>query len=167
MTQQWPLQSQCDSFYGNPRGKNGSSSVAWEKANLTLVRPPFRTTFAGDPIKGVRVHKKCADSLFCVFAKIWELSGHDQKKIDAWGVSIYGGAYNFRVMRGGSSLSMHSWGCAIDLDPARNGFHDQHGHFHDSSIPIVAAFEAEGWTWGGRWEGRSCDPMHFQAARVR
>lgn len=167
MIQQWPLQSQCDSFYGNPRGKNGSAASAWEKANLTLRRSPFRMTFAGEAIKGMRIHRKCADSLGRVLGKIWELSGHDQKKIDAWGVSIYGGAYNFRVMRGGSSLSMHSWGCAIDLDPARNAFHDQHGHFCGSDIPVVAAFEAEGWTWGGRWEGRSCDPMHFQAARVR
>jgi hypothetical protein len=62
---------------------------------------------------------------------------------------------------------MHSWGCAIDLDPGRNAFHDQTGHFGaGGAIAVVRAFEAEGWIWGGRWAGRSCDPMHFQAARV-
>jgi hypothetical protein len=161
----WPLQSQCDTFYGNPRGRNGLASAAWEKANLVQVVPPFRMTYAGNPIKSVRIHKKCSESFSRVLAAIWVAADKNQKTVDAWGVSIYGGAYNFRLMRGGNSLSMHSWGCAIDLDPARNAFHDQSGHFHD--VPqVVKAFEDEGWTWGGRWSGRSCDMMHFQAAQV-
>ena len=161
----WPLQSQCDAFYGNPRGRNGQASGQWEKANLVRIAPPFKMQFAGKPVTSISVNKKCAESLGRVFAAIWEASGHDQKKIDEWGVSVFSGSYNYRLKRGGNSLSMHSYGCAIDLDAPRNGFHDLHPHFAD--IPqVVNAFKAEGWTWGGDWAGRSKDGMHFQAARV-
>ena len=32
----WPLQKECDNFYGNPRGRNPSlPSATWEAQNLT------------------------------------------------------------------------------------------------------------------------------------
>ena len=161
----WPLQSQCDSFYGNPRGRNGQPSGVWESANLTRITSPFKMYFAGKPVQSIRINKKCADSLNRVFNAIWVSANKDQKTIDAWGVSTFGGSYNYRLMRGGNVLSMHSYGCAIDLDPARNGFHDQHPHF--ANVPqVLKAFNDEGWVWGGSWAGRSKDGMHFQAARV-
>jgi len=161
----WPLQSQCDTFYGNPRGRNGRASAAWEKANLVKVPVPFKMQFLGRPVTAVSMNKKCADSLGRVFKAIWDASGHDQKMIDIWGVSVFSGSYYYRVMRGGSALSMHSYGAAIDLDAPRNGFHDQDPHF--AHVPqVVKAFKDEGWTWRGDWAGRSKDGMHFQAARV-
>lgn len=161
----WPKQSQCDTFYGNPRGRDGHASVVWEVANLTRVTPPYRMCFAGKPIKTITVHKKCADSLLRVLTRIWQVSGEDQKKIDQVGASIYGGCYNYRLTRGGSILSMHAYACAIDLDPARNGFHDTTPNFENNPW-VVKAFEDEGWIWGGRWKERSIDGMHFQASRV-
>lgn len=163
----WPLQSQCDDFYGNPRGRGGAASSLWEAANIVRVKPPFVLRYDGAPVSGVRVHKKCAEAFGRVFGRIWEAAGHDQAVIDAWGVSIYGGAYNYRLMRGSARLSMHAWGCAIDLDPDRNAFHDVTPAFaRPPQSAVVAAFEAEGATWGGRWSGRACDGMHFQFARV-
>jgi len=161
----WPLQSQCDAYYGNPRGRNGRASAQWEKANLVRVAPPFKMQFAGKPITSVSIHKRCADSLAKIFNNIWLASGKNQKIIDDWGVSVFSGSYNYRVMRGGNVLSMHAYGCAIDLDAPRNGFHDPTPHF--AQVPqVLKAFEDEGWTWGGSWSGRSKDGMHFQAARV-
>jgi hypothetical protein len=161
----WPLQHECDAFYGNPRGRNGAASAKWERENLTLVTPPFRMTYGGQKIRGVRIHRKCAGSLSRILIAIWEAADRKQATVDAWGASIYAGAYTYRLMRGSNSLSMHSYGCAIDLDPARNAFHDTTPNF--ARFPdVVDAFEREGWTWGGRWAGRSCDGMHFQAARV-
>jgi hypothetical protein len=122
-------------------------------------------TYAGKPIRAVTIHKKCADSLLRVLNRIWQVSGEDQKKVDQSGASIFGGSYNFRLMRGGSVLSMHSYACAIDLDPTRNFFHDLTPNF-DNYLWVVKAFEDEGWIWGGRWQGRSKDGMHFQAAKV-
>lgn len=160
----WPLQKDCDRFYGNPRGANGGPSAKWESENLVSIRPPYRMTYAGKPITGIRVHKKCAESLKRVLNRIWESAGKDQATVDRWGASIYGGAYNYRLMRGGNALSMHSWGCAIDLDPARNGLGDQTPHF--ANVPeVLDAFAAEGWEWGGDWSRR--DGMHWQASWTR
>ena len=36
------------------------------------------------------------------------------------GIDLFGGCFNYRKKRNGSAMSMHSWGIAIDLDPARN-----------------------------------------------
>lgn len=166
-SQLWPKQSECDAFYGNPRGLGDEPSLRWEAANIIRISAPFVLRYDGKPVSGIRVHKKCAEAYGRVFARIWEAAGHDQAVIDRWGASIYGGAYNYRLMRGSSALSMHSWGCAIDLDPDENAFHDITPRF--ASAPqsaVVSAFEAEGAIWGGRWSGRSCDGMHFQFARV-
>ncbi len=172
---QWPLQKECNAFYGNPRNPMDASlpSRAWEAANLTTVAPPFQMFYAGKPVKHVRVHKKCSDSLMRVFKTIWTLAGQHQRIVDQWGASVYAGAYNYRLMRGLNTLSMHSYGCAIDLDPARNGLHDRTPHF-TASCPVAQAFRSEGWTWGGDWDGDGssadeprCDGMHWQAARVK
>jgi hypothetical protein len=164
----WPLQRDCDKFYGNPRGSSNGPSSSWEIANLTRVKPPFTIYYAGKPVPHILMHRKCAASFSRVLDKIWIASGKSQKVIDKWGASIYAGSYVYRNKRGGSTLSMHSYGCAIDLDPARNGFHNPNGNFaHGDAHKVVEAFESEGWEWGGRWAGRSCDPMHFQASWTR
>lgn len=159
----WPLQKDCNAFYGNPKGANGLASAAWESANLTNVKPPFVMRYAGTPVKTIRVHKKCAESLLRVLNAIWIAAGKKQSVVDEWGVSTYGGAYNFRLMRGGTSLSMHSWGCAIDLDPARNGLGDPTPRFANYPA-VIKAFADEGWEWGGSWSAKGCDGMHWQAA---
>lgn len=72
-------------------------------------------------------------------------------------------------------LSLHSYGCAIDVNPDWNGG-KQFGP-GDTPTPwsvrwmkiwpqclpreIVLAFESCGFEWGGRWRGY-CDPMHFE-----
>lgn len=157
----WPRQSECDAFYGSPRGRNGRPSLIWELANITTIVPPFAMTFAGQPVKSIRVHKKVAASLLRVLTAIWVAAGKNQKVVNDWGASIFGGSYNFRLMTGGSSLLMHSWGCAIDLDPARNAYHDTTPNFAKHP-EVIKAFAAEGWVWGGKW--KNADGMHFQAA---
>jgi hypothetical protein len=57
------------------------------------------------------------------------------------------------------NLSIHSWACAVDLNAAENPM----GVKGKMDPRIVEVFERYGWTWGGRWKGRSIDPMHFQA----
>jgi len=164
----WPLQRDCDSFYGNPRGGKGASSKSWEIGNLVRIKPPFAVYYDRRPVSYILIHRKCADSFRRVLDKIWIAAGKDQTTVDKWGASTYAGSYVFRLKRGGSTLSMHSYGCAIDLDPARNGFRNQHPNFgHGNAYKVVEAFESEGWEWGGRWSGRSCDGMHFQASWTR
>jgi hypothetical protein len=115
-------------------------------------------------VSSVLVHRKCSDSLLRILGAIKDHYG-SQAAIDAARMHLFGGVYNFRLMRGGSSLSIHSWGAAIDLDPERNGLGVKYNAAKGMMpAPVIAAFEKEGWTWGGRW--KRPDAMHFQAADV-
>ena len=160
----WPKQADCPTFYGNPDPDgDGHPNRAWEDANLTRVVPPWQMVLAWDaskPVKSILIHKKCAPSLATVLQSIWEYCGRDQFKIEVARAHLYGGAYNFRLMRGSSRLSMHSYGCAIDLDPEHNAF----GSAPTMAPQIVKAFEDQGWVWGGLW--KKPDGQHFQAAIV-
>ena len=64
-------------------------------------------------------------------------------------------------MRGGSRLSVHAWGIAIDMDPARNPFPARwrEGMLNPDFADIL---EKHGIWWRGR-PGDN-DPMHFQCA---
>jgi len=161
----WPHQSNVDSFYGDPRGADGEVNKKWESANIVRIAPPWQLVTAWDfkPVSAVRVHKKCSVSLAAVFDAIWAASGQSQDRINEWGMQLYAGGYIFRPMRTSTRLSMHSWGCAIDFDSSRNYQEDTTPNF--ANIPAVLdAFAAEGWTWGGRW--RKPDGMHWQAAAI-
>lgn len=171
------LPSQADvlayrSVYGDPRGRNVSLvSPAWYSANMIRLLIPFRMTYAGQPVKGLMFHKAAAPH----FAKLFELllaaAGGKQATLDQWGVSITGGSFNYRLMRGLNTLSMHSFGCALDLDPARNGLGDATPRF--AEFPeVIKAFRASGLCWGGDWNGngssadqRRHDGMHLQATQ--
>ena len=75
----------------------------------------------------------------------------------------YGGVFNFRAKRGGTSYSLHAWGAAIDLDADDNTFRDSWPMKSDMPLDIMEAFAAEGWIGGGWAWGY--DAMHFQATR--
>lgn len=162
----WPLQRDCAIFYGNPDANgDGVPDRAWEDANLVTINPRWPMWLAWDikvPVRSIRVHRKCSESLGRILDA---LASHyvTTEQIEQAGLHLYGGAYNFRLMRGSTKLSMHSYGCAIDLDPA----HNQLGKsWRAGMIPkeVVNAFEHEGWVWGGTWSRP--DAQHFQAARV-
>jgi hypothetical protein len=155
----WPKQSAAEQFYGNP------SAADFERRNIVNVSVPWMmvTAWDGKQVKNIRVHHKCAQSLGRILAVIWSIAGKSQDVINKWGLNKYGGGYAFRPMRGGRSLSMHAFGCAVDFDPERNPLGGQHPHFAECPI-VLEAFATEGWTWGGSWQRR--DGMHWQAARV-
>lgn len=164
----WPLQKDCNAFYGNP-GNIPAQWAAWEAVNLVDVPCPWQIAFIDGkqviPVKAIRIHKKCADSLKVVLGSIWDAVGHDQSAIDTLHYNRYSGSYNQRSMRGGSSRSMHGFGCALDLCAEENAQHSMHHLFMENSL-VVVKFKAENWIWGGDWGGSSIDAMHYQAARV-
>lgn len=139
------------SFFGDPRRKGFTN-------NLVLVKPPWQMTFDGKPIKGVQIHRKCADSLKAVFDDIWEQCDQDEDKLPD-GATIFDGSYNFRPIRGSKRLSTHAFGAALDFDAEHNGM----GKRGNMSPIVINAFKREGWFWGGDFRSRT-DPMHFQAA---
>jgi len=70
------------------------------------------------------------------------------------------------------TLSLHSWGIAIDLNPKENPHYARSitgtAPMFTSDHPVVKIFKAHGWFWGGDWkdsQGKGIDPMHFQAIR--
>ena len=56
----WPLQRDCNTFYGNPSGKNiTTASAKWASEYLVFFKPPFRITYAGKHVAQFKVNKNC------------------------------------------------------------------------------------------------------------
>ena len=71
-------------------------------------------------------------------------------------LKTWDGCFNIRKKRGASTPSLHSWGLAIDINAAWNGF----GKQPTMSSELVACFKDAGFDWGGEWGNP--DGMHFQ-----
>lgn len=86
------------------------------------------------------------------------------KNINARGlanqVKTWDGCFNIRKKRGATSMSLHSWGLAIDINAAWNGF----GKQPTMSPELVKCFTDAGLDWGGKWSRP--DGMHFQIAKL-
>lgn len=150
---QWPRDTTAEkmAFYGDFRQKG------WEDKNIVSIVPPFQMYYDKHPVKSLRVHKKCASAFLAVFNEVFEKCGHDQKKVDATGLSDYAGCFNIRKISGSNNWSNHSWACAADFSPASNGFNMK----STLSTIVVDAFKRQGARWGGDYKGRK-DPMHFE-----
>ena len=164
-TQIWPLQRDCVVFYGNP------NASTFEAQHLVFVNPPFDMSYRDgqheSAVKKITINRACSASLARVLSAVWSGCAHSQAEIDRLGISDFSGSYNNRTIRGSHFLSMHAFGAAIDFCAGRNALtYDKTGGYFKPDHPLVKAFKAEGWIWGGDWQGRR-DPMHFQAARVR
>jgi len=154
----WPHQNEAMAFYGDPR------HPAFAEEHLTHVSCPWEMYFGAIPVSHICINKKCAESLERILQKIWEEAGESQTWINEHHYQFYSGSFNYRPIRGENGLSMHAYGCAIDIDAGDNPMGRTCGRFNDSD-PLVKAFKAEGWVFGGDWCGRK-DSMHFQAAIV-
>lgn len=75
-------------------------------------------------------------------------------------LKTWDGCFNIRKMRGLKSMSLHSWGIAIDVNAAWNGL---------NKTPVLSAgfvkcFTDAGFDWGGTWQRK--DGMHFQLKSI-
>jgi hypothetical protein len=52
----------------------------------------------------------------------------------------------------------HGWGIAIDLNPETH----LSGAVGDMDAVVIEIFRRAGFEWGGDWQGKTRDPMHFQ-----
>ncbi len=72
-------------------------------------------------------------------------------------LKTWDGCFNIRTKRGYlDNMSLHSWGVAIDVNAAWNGF----GKKPTLSSGFVKCFTDAGLDWGGLWA--KPDGMHFQ-----
>jgi hypothetical protein len=83
-------------------------------------------------------------------------------------------AFNYRKVTGGSKLSRHAYGFAIDINPVQNPYIKGEkvlppGAVYDPfapgtlipDCPVVRTFKRLGWTWGGEWNSLK-DYQHFE-----
>jgi hypothetical protein len=152
--------SSLNAFYGTA-SKSGHY-LTWFSFPVSNVRlysesgTPLSSR-VGDDRDDHRCHKAIAERLEAALQEIYDTLGREQFEKEGW--NIYGGCFNYRVKRGGSSLSTHSWGIAIDVNPGKNAFQSRTTTFSAEAIDIM---EKHGFLSGGRAWGK--DWMHFQAA---
>jgi hypothetical protein len=146
-------------YYGAPGVQGGA------EPDLVWFNFPYPAYLYGDKSKPVtrhRCHRKVKDSLEGILETIRDEFGMDF--IKAHHLDAYYGCYNARKMRGRSrSISRHSWGIAIDLAAAQNGFRTPWPEVADMPVDVVEVFERAGWKSGARAWGK--DAMHFQATQ--
>ena len=138
-------------FYGEPG----------DESQLVVMEFPYPMFYAGHPVKTTRVHRKCAESLYRVLTAIEGKMKSAPNITDEAG--DYGGVFNFRKKRGGTSYSLHAYGAAIDLDADDNTFRDSWPMQSDMPIEIIECFAREGWLSAAVFWGY--DAMHFQATQ--
>lgn len=86
------------------------------------------------------------------------------KKLIATGcvkeLKTWDGCFNIRKMRGLTSMSLHSWAIAVDVNAFENGLNQ----VPKLSKEFVECFTTSGFDWGGTWKRK--DGMHFQLAKI-
>ena len=101
--------------------------------------------------------------IYCNKDLIGPLSEAFKKLIQTKAVNelkTWDGCFNIRKKRGLSSMSLHSWGIAVDVNAFENGL----GQKSKLSKEFVECFTTSGFDWGGTWKRK--DGMHFQLAKI-
>ena len=101
--------------------------------------------------------------IYCNKEIIGRLSAAFKALIDTGCVQelkTWDGCFNIRKKRGLSSMSLNSWGIAIDLNAFENGL----GQQPKLSPEFVKCFTDNGFDWGGTWTRK--DGMHFQLSKI-
>ena len=119
---------------------------------LTLWDVPAELEIGVIP-KRIYCNKDLVEPLRKAFKALID-SGH-VKELKTWD-----GCFNIRKKRGLSSMSLHSWGIAIDVNAFENGL----GQVPKLSAGFVKCFTDNGFDWGGTW--KRIDSMHFQLSKI-
>ncbi len=171
-------------------GRNWRPGCPVPLSDLRLVLVSY-WNFAGDVRRGpFVVHERVADDVLGVFHRLFRARFpihriglppryRPPRPRDWYNTRNLSSSFNCRPATGNtSSLSQHSYGWAIDLNPLQNPYVRSDGSvlrraarpyrdrtlrrpgmIHDHDV-VVRAFAAIGWEWGGRWHTLK-DYMHF------
>jgi hypothetical protein len=149
----WPKATQAAirKFFGKP-GDEGS---------LVTIQFPFPKFYDGKLVKAARIHEKCAASYLRVQNDIASSYGKQRGIMEE--AEDFGGIYNFRLKRGGTTYSLHAYGAASDEDADDNTFRDSWPLKADMPLEIIECYAKEGWKSAGAWWGY--DAMHEEATQ--
>jgi hypothetical protein len=147
-------QASLSAFYGE-RGDEG------QLTNLPVPRLGIK--YAGQEVRTIRCHHRLGSSLLAVLHEVraWQDAQPPLTLCDVLG--NYDGCYNNRLMRNGSTPSLHARGAAIDFWAGHNG---NATHWPQAALmpfEVIEIFARHGWLSGGAFWGR--DAMHFQATQ--
>ena len=134
----------CFAKYGDPSANEHKFMVIWDV--------PTALEHGAIP-KRVYCNKHLVPLLEKAFKNINDRFLADQ-------VKTWDGCFNIRKKRGAASMSLHSWGLAIDINAAWNGF----GKKPTMSPELVKCFTDAGFNWGGNW--KRPDGMHHEIAKL-
>jgi hypothetical protein len=154
----WPLETDAElgAFYGQPG-----------QPPLVRVEAPYPLRLSWDlntAVSRISCHEKVAPSLERVLKRVlahYAAAGVRELRLDR-----FGGCFNARKKRGGTSWSTHAWGIALDFDPERNRLQwgrDRAAFARPEYNRWWELWEEEGWVSLGRVA--NFDWMHVQAAR--
>jgi hypothetical protein len=152
----WPRQDDCVGFYGPVN------------SNQVILKLPYEMRLAWEPktrISRFSCHAKVHDAFLRVFTRT--LQHYGEARLRELRLDLFGGCLNVRKMRGGTRMSMHSWGIAVDIDPDNNTLkmgRDRASLARSEYEPFWGIVEDEGLVSLGRQQ--NFDWMHFQAARL-
>lgn len=129
----------------NPDGPGGR----WDVLDIGNFNPTSLTTIPVGNGKNITVNAAVADR-FAGFLKDLQATGY--------GIDSIGGHAD-RNARGSNRPSMHKYGLAIDINPSRN---PMTGALITDMPPNIRDIAAKyDLVWGGDWNGRTKDTMHF------
>ena len=168
--------AEIEEVFGNPANSDGTLNEAWEGEHIRKIPPPdgwilfFQSDHGPVQVSGIRLHRLLENSFHAALDDIWEHArdqvgaGASPEQIRAWlherRLDQHGGGFNFRRITGGRALSLHSYGIAIDWDPAQNPRRKP----LTMTLPAwwFAIWNGRGWSDGRRFS--TPDPMHVQFA---
>lgn len=135
--------AQCLKKYGQPSPSN---------PHMTLWDVPGHLEIGIIP-KRIYCNRDLVQPLANAFQELIR-TGH-VKELKTWD-----GCFNIRKKRGLTSMSLHSWGIAVDMNAFENGL----GQTPKLSPGFVKCFTDNGFDWGGTWKRK--DGMHFQLKSI-
>ena len=124
--------------YGDPR----------TEAAMTVLTVPSDLRIGAVPAR-VYCNRDLVQPLLRAFENLRDANLADE-------IRTWDGCFNIRSKRVNQSLSLHSWGLAIDINASWN----QLGKTPTMPASVVLCFLEAGFEWGGTWD--TPDGMHFQ-----
>ena len=154
-----------------PRGRAGVEKVygRFDYQELTNGRIAIDANWSAENIqvfrlhtgRSIKLHRLVGAEFVRLFEQACRASGYTPESVQTW-------VPRHTLWDPKASLSLHSWGIAVDFNPSENTMGGTDGKGGASKLrqhpAFVDVFKKAGWTWGGDWNMK--EDMHFQRASV-